>query len=225
MSPADRPQGRGGGAAGAIKTLRRATVRLDQELFERAARTRSPLLDSVLPALGRAADHSVLWMAVAAGLALAGGPRGRRAALTGLIAVAVTSAIANQPAKRSFGRRRPGLDAVPPGRRVRRVPTSTSFPSGHAASAAAFATAVATTAPAAAVPVGALMLGVAYSRVLTGVHYPADVVAGALLGAGVGLLAGQVARRGLPPAGRLARPRTCGAVGDGGRLSGKRNWS
>jgi membrane-associated phospholipid phosphatase len=225
VSPADRPQGRGGGAAGAIKTLRRATVRLDQELFERAARTRSPLLDSVLPALGRAADHSVLWMAVAAGLALAGGPRGRRAALTGLIAVAVTSAIANQPAKRSFGRRRPGLDAVPPGRRVRRVPTSTSFPSGHAASAAAFATAVATTAPAAAVPVGALAIGVAYSRVLTGVHYPADVVAGALLGAGVGLLAGQVARRGLPPAGRLARPRTCGAVGDGGRLSGKRNWS
>jgi len=181
--------------SGAIGSLGRAAARLDQELFERTARRRSPLLDRALPRLTRAADHGVLWMAVAGGLALVGGPRGRRAAWTGMVAVAVTSALANQLGKRSFSRRRPLLDAVPLDRRAHRVPISASFPSGHAASAAAFATTVATTVPAAAVPVGVLAVGVAYSRVHTGVHYPGDVAAGVLLGGSVGLLLGRRARR------------------------------
>jgi membrane-associated phospholipid phosphatase len=181
--------------SGGISSLARAAMRLDQELFERTARRHSPLLDWALPRLSRAADHGVLWMAVAGGLALVGGRRGRRAARTGLVAVAITSALANQLGKRSFSRRRPLLDAVPLARRARRVPVSASFPSGHAASAAAFATAVAMTAPAAAVPVGVLAVGVAYSRVHTGVHYPGDVAAGVLLGAGVGLLLSRRARR------------------------------
>jgi undecaprenyl-diphosphatase len=175
-----------------LRELGRAALRLDQELFERSARNHSPLFDLVLPRLTRVADHGVLWMAVAGGLALAGGPRGRRAAARGLVALGITSAVANQLGKRSFGRRRPALDGVPPGRRARHVPTSASFPSGHAASAAAFATAVAAAVPAAAVPVGTLAAGVAWSRVHTGVHYPGDVLAGLALGTGVGLL---VARR------------------------------
>src|SRR6266536_2763085 len=118
-----------------------------------------------------------------------------RAARTGMVAVAVTSALANQLGKRSFSRRRPLLDAVPLDRRAHRVPISASFPSGHAASAAAFATTVATTVPAAAVPVGVLAVGVAYSRVHTGVHYPGDVAAGVLLGGSVGLLLGRRAGR------------------------------
>lgn len=185
-----------------------AALRLDQELFEYTAHWRSPLLDRALRRLTRAADHGVLWMAVAGGLALAGGARGRRAARAGLVAVAVTSALANQLGKRSFGRRRPLLDAVPPGRRAQRVPVSPSFPSGHAASAAAFATAVAMTIPAAAAPVGVLATGVAYSRVHTGVHYPGDVAGGVLLGGAVGLLLGRRARRsGLPPCRRQGRQR------------------
>lgn len=187
--------GRGGGTADRIGAFGRAAGRLDQELFDRTARRASPLLDLALPRLTRAADHGVLWIAVAGGLALVGGPRGRRAARTGLGAVAITSALANQLGKRSFGRRRPLLDGVPLGRRAHRVPTSASFPSGHAASAAAFATAVSVTAPAVvAVPVGVLATGVAYSRVHTGVHYPGDVAAGVLFGASVGFLLGRRAR-------------------------------
>ena len=179
-----------------IRSLGRAAARLDQELFERSARGNSAVLDQTLPRLTRAADHGVLWMAVAGGLALAGGRRGRRAARTGLAALAITSALANQLGKRSFSRRRPMLDTVPLGRRAHRVPISPSFPSGHAASAAAFATSVAITVPAAAIPVGTLAIGVAYSRVHTGMHYPGDVAAGVLLGAGVGILLGRRARRG-----------------------------
>lgn len=65
------------------------------------------------------------------------------------------------------------------------MPTSTSFPSGHAASAFAFATGVATAAPRSALPLSAAAALVAYSRVHTGVHYPSDVIAGAVLGAGL----------------------------------------
>jgi len=65
------------------------------------------------------------------------------------------------------------------------MPTSTSFPSGHAASAFAFATGVATAAPRAALPLSAAAALVSYSRVHTEVHYPSDVIVGAVLGAGL----------------------------------------
>ena len=58
------------------------------------------------------------------------------------------------------------------------------FPSGHSASAFAFAYAVGRHYPVLAVPIGLLATGVAYSRVHTGVHYPSDVVLGSIIGAG-----------------------------------------
>jgi undecaprenyl-diphosphatase len=72
-------------------------------------------------------------------------------------------------------------------RRVR-TPASTSFPSGHSASAFAFATAVGHFLPRDAIAVRGLAALVAYSRVHTGVHYPGDVVAGSLLGGAVAQL-------------------------------------
>ena len=62
------------------------------------------------------------------------------------------------------------------------MPSSRSFPSGHSATAFAFATGLGHVSPAAAVPLHALAALVAYSRVHTGVHYPADVLAGAVMG-------------------------------------------
>jgi membrane-associated phospholipid phosphatase len=66
------------------------------------------------------------------------------------------------------------------------MPTSVSFPSGHTASAFAFATAVTTDLPQLALPLFGLATVVGYSRVHNGVHYPGDVVAGAVLGLGIG---------------------------------------
>jgi membrane-associated phospholipid phosphatase len=82
-----------------------------------------------------------------------------------------------------LGRRRPerGRSAVAAMRRVR-MPRSRSFPSGHTASAFAFATGAGHELPGAGPPLLALAALVGYSRVHTGVHYPLDVVAGALCG-------------------------------------------
>jgi undecaprenyl-diphosphatase len=98
--------------------------------------------------------------------------------------VAATSLVVYAILKPLGGRARPDplAEGVPLARQVR-MPRSTSFPSGHAASAFAFATSIGRVLPreaAALHPVAAL---VAYSRVHTGVHYPVDVVAGSLIGA------------------------------------------
>ena len=157
--------------------------RLDLALYRRAASADVPGLDRVLPRLTSSANHGGLWFATSAALALSGGVR-RRAALRGLLSLGLASATANIPAKLSARRARPVINPVPVPRQLLRQPSSTSFPSGHSASAAAFAVGVALEQPALALPIGVLAAGVAYGRVHTGVHYPGDVLAGLALGAG-----------------------------------------
>lgn len=161
--------------------------RTDLALFRWVAHRHAPALDATLPRLSRAADHGVLWLAVAGVLATTGGRFGRRAAVRGMLTVWVTSGVVNLPAKLLARRERPTLDVVPRARRLARLPASTSFPSGHAASAAAFAAAAALERPLLGLPLGALAGAVAASRVYTGVHYPGDVLAGAAIGAGLAL--------------------------------------
>ncbi|MSW95786.1 MAG: phosphatase PAP2 family protein [Actinobacteria bacterium] len=166
-----------------------AAARLDAGLYAALAQRRSPRLDVAMRRLSHAADYSRLSLGSAAVLALVGGPRGRSAALQGLAGVGVTATLVNLAVKPLTRRARPDRDRyrVPETRHVR-MPISTSFPSGHTAAAVAFATGAARVWPATGVPLGALALAVGYSRVHTGVHYPGDVLAGGLIGAGLALL-------------------------------------
>ncbi|MCZ7413464.1 bifunctional phosphatase PAP2/diacylglycerol kinase family protein [Streptomyces sp. WMMC897] len=171
--------------------------RLDHALFAAVAGRHWPGAERILPRLSHSADHGRLWLALAAGAALSGRPggRARRAALRGVAALGAASATVNGFAKWSFGRSRPVLDAVPAVRHLRRPPVTTSFPSGHSASAAAFATGVALESRGGGTALAPLAAAVAFSRVYTGAHYPSDVLAGAAIGVGAAV----VTRRLLAP--------------------------
>jgi diacylglycerol kinase family enzyme/membrane-associated phospholipid phosphatase len=159
----------------------------DIALFRHEAQRHAPLLDKILPRLTRSANKSLLWTAIAIVLNLFGGRTGRRGALRGMLSLALTSFVTNVPAKLLSKRQRPLLDEVPRIRHLARLPTSTSFPSGHSASAFAFATGVALEKPVIGVPLLGLAGAVAYSRGYVGVPYPSDVVAGALIGSSVAI--------------------------------------
>ncbi|HTQ46217.1 MAG TPA: phosphatase PAP2 family protein [Polyangiaceae bacterium] len=177
-----------------LSALARDARRLDLAVFDAITQTPTPSLDESMRQLTQAADYSRLWLASAVILATTRGARGRRAALTGLASVAVSSAVVNLLIKPLSGRRRPGRDDVAVARQAP-MPTSTSFPSGHSASAFAFATGVGAVLPLEAVPIRALAAAVSYSRVHTGVHYPADAIAGAFVGTTLAQATAKVLRR------------------------------
>jgi membrane-associated phospholipid phosphatase len=165
--------------------------RLDAAVYETVARTPTPRLDGAMRRLTNAANYSRLSMASAVVLALVGGDRGRRAAASGLTTVAVTSGFVNLLVKPVGRRRRPVRDSHEEARtRNVRMPTSASFPSGHTAAAFAFANAAGRVMPLSSVPLHTLAAVVGYSRVHTGVHYPGDVIAGAVIGAVIADLSG-----------------------------------
>jgi undecaprenyl-diphosphatase len=170
-----------------VKTLLARIHERDLELFRREAGRHAPVLDKALPRLSHAANKSLLWMGMSSLLWLFGGRFARRAAARGLLSVAMSSMLANGPAKLLTRRPRPVTDEVPLVRRLRREPRSTSFPSGHSASAFAFATGVAMELPSLGLPLAPLATAVAYSRIYTGAHYPSDVVVGSMLGTSVAL--------------------------------------
>jgi len=96
-------RGRGRG----IRQIGEGLGTLDREVFEAIAESPSPLLDATMPKLSWAADHSKLWLALAAALAAVGGPSARRGATRGVFSLAVTSLLTNQVAKRVWRRPRP----------------------------------------------------------------------------------------------------------------------
>jgi membrane-associated phospholipid phosphatase len=172
---------------------------IDQAVYRAIAATTTPTLDRALSRLSSAADHAKLWLAVAGVLALRGG-QPRRAALLGVASIGLASATVNIVAKGLVRRARPDQArvAVAAGRQVR-MPASTSFPSGHSASAFSIDTAVGDEQPLDWLPLHALAAADAYSRVHTGVHYPGDAIIGSLMGTGAAVA--------IRYAGRVVAPR------------------
>jgi membrane-associated phospholipid phosphatase len=179
------------GETSVLRSMVRELAHVDRAVYTAIAREPTPHLDRPVSQLSRSANYSSLWLGTSAVLCLFGGRSGRRAALRGLTAVSLTSLTVNVLAKSLYRRRRPVRDEESfADDRFVRMPTSPSFPSGHSASAFAFAVASSSAMPALAAPLRLVAASVAYSRVHTGVHYPGDVIAGALIGSGIGQAVG-----------------------------------
>jgi membrane-associated phospholipid phosphatase len=170
--------------------------RVDVAVYSAVAATPTPSLDRVMGRLAGAADYSRLWLGSAVLLATVRGAQGRRAAGMGLASIATASTLVNVAIKPLARRRRPDRTklGVPLARHVP-MPVSRSLPSGHSASAFAFATGVGHVLPRDAIALRALAALVAYSRVHTGVHFPGDVAIGALIGAASAQLTTQAIER------------------------------
>jgi undecaprenyl-diphosphatase len=167
----------------------------DLAVYRAIATSPTPTLDRTLRRLSHAANRSQLWLAISGALATIPG-RPRRAAVLGVASIGVASTVVNVVAKQLAQRKRPDrvAAAVPVVRHVR-MPESTSFPSGHAASAFAFAAAVGGELPWLSLPLHLIATAVAYSRVHTGVHYPVDTLIGATIGAASAATTTYVANR------------------------------
>jgi len=139
---------------------------------------RTGWLNPVFEGLSYAGRLGLLWIAIALLL----GAIWRRWGVLGLTVIAV--ALADWSAmglKALFDRERPPLRYAEPEPLVR-TPHDASFPSGHAATSFAAATILSFAFPRFAPLLFVLAAAVAWSRVYVGVHYPLDILGGALLG-------------------------------------------
>jgi membrane-associated phospholipid phosphatase len=142
----------------------------------------SPGLESAAVALGKAGNNGLVWFLLGAALAILDSSRWESwliCALLGPIAIGLNYGI-----KLLVKRPRPVLEGLPP---LGGAPSSLSFPSAHATSSFAVATAMVRVDPAMA---GAFVVAIALSlgRPYLGMHYPSDVLAGAFIGVALGLI-------------------------------------
>ncbi len=164
--------------------MRKADLENADLCLLRLMRTRghSPGIEAAAKALGKAGNNAAVWVALGVALALLD-PERRESWLI-CAALGPVAIVLNYGIKLAVKRPRPALDGLPP---LGGAPSSLSFPSAHALSSFAVATAMFRVDPATA---GALVVALALSlgRPYLGMHYPSDVLAGALLGILLGLL-------------------------------------
>ncbi len=158
-------------------------ARLDSRLLY-AMRTRfhGPAAEAVAKGLGRAGEYGAIWLAIGIVLAIVDSDRGEDWLVAGILGPVAIGL--NYVVKVIVRRPRPVLEGLPP---LGGAPSSLSFPSAHATSSFACATAMTRIAPEAAV-LFVLAAALAAGRPYLGMHYPSDVFGGALLGTALGLI-------------------------------------
>jgi membrane-associated phospholipid phosphatase len=145
-------------------------------------RGHSPDLEKLMKRLGKAGNNGAIWVVLCLIVLAASDSNGESwfiCALLGPVAIGL-----NYVVKLIVKRPRPVLEGLPP---LGGAPSSLSFPSAHATSSFAVATAMTRVDPLGALAF-LLAFALALGRPYLGMHYPSDVLAGALLGIILGLL-------------------------------------
>ena len=158
----------------------------DQHLERWQVAHRVGYLDPIFKGFSYAGTYGAVWLLLAALFALAF--RRPQVFVWTLVADGVGELVADG-LKAAIPRARPHVHTL-----VTR-PHTHSFPSGHATTSFACATVLAFAVPRLRLPLLLLAAAIAWSRVYVGVHYPLDVLAGALLGGAIGIAAIRVLPR------------------------------
>ena len=166
----------------------RDVKQLDTKLL-RLMRTRghAPPAEKSARMISKSGENGYLWFGIGLAGAVLDGSRRKQwlaAALIGPLAIGfnfLVKLVARRP--------RPKLDGLPP---IGNAPSSLSFPSAHATASFAAATAMSRLAPELKLALFGAAAVMAVTRPYLGMHYPSDVVAGAILGTAVGTVAGNL---------------------------------
>lgn len=155
------------------------------------ANLRCGALDVLMPALSWTCNHGEIWIVLAAVLLAV--KRYRRQGLAVGCALVTDLVLCNLILKPLVGRVRPFV--IHPVELLVPPPTDASFPSGH--TAASFAAVFALKASGSPLwkPALAVAVAMAFSRLYLYVHWPSDVLFGALVGAAAGFIGAWMARR------------------------------
>jgi undecaprenyl-diphosphatase len=137
--------------------------------------------NGAMTAITTTMNGGLLWLLVLAITAVLDGKRGRRALLQIIPPFSFASLIVEYPIKYYFRRRRPFVDVVQ-AIAIGRKPGTYSFPSGHSAAAFAGAWLLRRHYPTLTPLWYVIAVLVGFSRIFLGVHYPGDVLSGALSG-------------------------------------------
>jgi membrane-associated phospholipid phosphatase len=159
-------------------------ARLDSRLlYEMRTRFHRPAAETVGKWLGRIGEYGAVWIVIGIVMAFVDPDNGEDWVVAGILGPVAIGL--NFVVKLIVRRPRPVLEGLPP---LGGAPSSLSFPSAHATSSFACATAMTRIAPEAAI-LFVLAAAIAACRPYLGMHYPSDVLAGAVLGIGLGLIA------------------------------------
>jgi membrane-associated phospholipid phosphatase len=151
-------------------------------LYAMRTRFHGPAAERVARWLGRIGEYGAVWLAIGIVLAFVDPDNGEDWLIAGILGPVAIGL--NYVVKVIVRRPRPELEGLPP---LAGAPSSLSFPSAHATSSFACATAMTRIAPEAAV-LFVLAVALAACRPYLGMHYPSDVLGGAVLGAALGLV-------------------------------------
>lgn len=152
----------------------------------------SPLGDQIMPVITALGNAGIIWLIVAVLLLIH--PKWRKTGFEMLLALGIAAAIGSLILKPLIGRIRP-FEANEFAELLITPPKDFSFPSGHTSSSIAAAVVLLRRNWKWGIGGIVLALLIAFSRMYLYVHYPSDVLAGAVLGVISAFLSGWIVKR------------------------------